>query len=83
MALTLSPALVTINAIDDRGTAVLSTFQSRLGADAPSWSQYITAAQKGNARAWILTILVSIPLLLPFYLTQPPALSPHTHDIDN
>lgn len=83
MALTSSPALVTINAIDDRGTAVLSTFQSRLGADAPSWSQYITAAQKGNARAWILTILVSIPLLLPLYLTQPPALSPHTHDIDN
>ncbi|KAG9206482.1 hypothetical protein G6514_003313 [Epicoccum nigrum] len=55
--------LVTINAIDDRGTAVLSTFQARLGADAPSWSQYITAARNGSARAWVLTVLSSTTAL--------------------
>ena len=83
MALTLSPALVTINAIDDRGTAVLSTFQSRLGADAPSWSQYITAAQKGNARAWILTILVSRSLLFLCLLHATTHTLPHANKIND
>ncbi|KAJ4338476.1 hypothetical protein N0V95_008045 [Ascochyta clinopodiicola] len=56
-------SLVIIRDIEDRGEKILDPFQTRLAGDAASWSQFITAAARGAARAWILVVASSITTL--------------------
>ena len=59
MASNMLSVLVIIRDIDNRGETVIVALQSKLKDETASWSQFITAAAKGTARAWIIVVTVS------------------------